>query len=69
MNDWPIRSPRFAKIVAAGLPGVPYMMPESLLPRADCARCAYRLGDSAAAHCYMFVQRPGERCGQFRARD
>ena len=35
------------------------------VPKADCARCRHRKPDVPGSHCYMFSEKPGERCGQF----
>lgn len=39
------------------------------LPDADCRNCEYmRLnGPRSGGHCYMFRDKPGLKCGQFRA--
>lgn len=41
-----------------------YLMPLSLLPKADCPNCIYSKMEHDGAHCYMFRESPGERCGQ-----
>ena len=38
-----------------------------LAQKANCEQCLYRKPDwRDGGHCYMFRERPGERCGQFR---
>ncbi len=51
--------------------GVPDEVQEAVLPLANCPKCKHRTSStgsttSSAPHCYMFVEKPGERCGQFR---
>lgn len=53
-----------AGTIAAGL-GHP---PRAMLPKADCPRCKYR-EPKQGGHCYMFREKPGDRCGQFTAND
>jgi len=38
------------------------------LPIADCANCYYSDLEHDDAHCYMFENRPGDQCGQFKAK-
>jgi hypothetical protein len=45
-------------LVSLGLNRIP-------LPLADCPNCRYSKLPSDGGHCYMFKDRPGERCGQF----
>jgi hypothetical protein len=35
------------------------------LPDADCGNCRYG-GDYEDQHCYMFKDKPGDKCGQFK---
>ena len=54
----------WAKIMAACVLDAPYMMPESFLPDADCKQCKHKQ-DPQGGHCYVFLKRPGDKCGQF----
>ena len=64
--DPPIKAKRFAKIISM-MPGdCPYMMPEHLLPDADCDNCDFKQLPHPNAHCYMFEKKPGNKCGQFK---
>ena len=55
----------WAIIMAACVGDGPYMMPADFLPLADCERCKYMRLPHDGGHCYMFVEKPGEKCGQF----
>lgn len=35
------------------------------LPDANCQQCKYR-GAYEGGHCYMFQEKPGDKCGQFK---
>jgi hypothetical protein len=59
----------WAKIMAACVLDNPYMMPPAFLPNADCENCRHKLFAVKNSHCYMFVERPGDKCGQFRRVD
>jgi hypothetical protein len=43
------------------------MLPSELLPDADCENCEHRMYDQEY-HCYIFRERPGDKCAQFKAR-
>lgn len=45
----------------------PWMTPSEPndIPLADCGHCDYRDGGNGM-HCYMFRDKPGDRCGQFK---
>jgi len=38
------------------------------LPFADCDNCLHKgiVAEVAGSHCYMFKEKPGVRCGQFK---
>lgn len=36
------------------------------LPMADCPNCLYSTLPNEGGHCYMFKEKPGERCGQMK---
>ena len=55
----------WAKIMAACVLDDPYMMPPEFLPDADCENCKHKK-DPRIGHCHMFLERPGDKCGQFR---
>jgi hypothetical protein len=59
----------FAEIIAACVLDGRYMMSPEFLPDADCERCRFKPFASKGSHCYMFVEWPGDKCGQFRRRD
>lgn len=42
------------------------VFPQQALPLADCDKCKHRTPDMPYAHCYMFANKPGPRCGQFQ---
>ena len=56
----------WAQILAGCILDGPYMMPEWALPDADCEKCRHKQFATRGSHCYMFVERPGDKCGQFR---
>ena len=39
------------------------------LPDADCDRCQYKRWAEPGLHCYMFRDKPGPKCGQFKEPD
>jgi hypothetical protein len=51
------------------LPGIPYMMPQGMLPARDCANCLFQRDDwRDGGWCYMFKIEPtGDKCGQFKS--
>jgi hypothetical protein len=53
----------WAKIMAACVQDG--MMPPDFLPNADCENCEHKK-DPRIGHCHMFLERPGDKCGQFR---
>ena len=55
----------WADLMAAYTPGVPYLLPTEMLPDADCEHCKHKQ-DPQGGYCYMFMKRPGDKCGQFR---
>ena len=58
----------WAKIMAACVLDGAYMMPSEFLPNADCEKCEHRQRPERRqdGHCYMFMEKPGDKCGQFR---
>jgi hypothetical protein len=40
-------------------------MDTTFLPDADCENCKYG-GEFEDQHCYMFEDKPGDKCGQFK---
>lgn len=50
------------------LPGIPYMIPQAMLPTRDCANCLFHREDwRDGGFCYMFKVEPtGDKCGQFK---
>jgi hypothetical protein len=58
----------WAKIMAACVLDSPYMMSPEFLPDADCENCEHKQY-AQGGHCYVFLERPGDKCGQFKARE
>ena len=52
-------------LIANSLGGSFIRVPLECLPLADCPNCAYSKLPNDGGHCYMFRDKPGERCGQF----
>lgn len=63
--DWARYNP---DIFQKTLPGIPYMMPDSMLPPKDCANCLFSREDwRGDGFCYMFrIEPTGDKCGQFK---
>jgi len=61
-SDPPFSNKIFSKLIG----DCPYTMPDELLPKADCRNCEYDKLPHPKSHCYMFLDSPGEKCGQFR---
>lgn len=57
---------QISNLIANSLGGTLIRVPLELLPVADCPNCAYMKIHDDDGHCYMFRDKPGERCGQFR---
>lgn len=70
-----IKAKHFAKIISMCPNDIPYMVHENLLPDADCVNCEFmemhnkfKTPEESKQHCYMFMDKPGEKCGQFKSK-
>ena len=58
----------WAELLAVYTPGVPYILPYELLPDADCENCKH-MNDAQDEHCYIFLERPGDKCAMFTKKE